>query len=100
MGTSQRRADVESIRDLITWPSAATEGWSRGFLAGIFDAEGHYGQVIRISNKDPLILDAIGARDYPLVQGCVLVIGASYILVNTAADLLHRALDPRLRDAE
>jgi ABC-type dipeptide/oligopeptide/nickel transport system permease component len=46
-----------------------------------------------------LMIEAINARDYPLVQGCVLTIGVSYVAVNTATDLLHRALDPRLRDA-
>ena len=46
-----------------------------------------------------LTVQAIGARDYPLVQGCVLVIGVSYVAVNTLTDLLHRAIDPRLRDA-
>ena len=45
-----------------------------------------------------LLVEAINARDYPLVQGCVLVIGASYVAVNTLTDLLHGALDPRLRD--
>ena len=46
-----------------------------------------------------LTVQAIDARDYPLVQGCVLVIGATYVAVNTATDLLPRLLDPRLRDA-
>jgi ABC-type dipeptide/oligopeptide/nickel transport system permease component len=46
-----------------------------------------------------LVIEAINARDYPLVQGCVLTIGVSYVAVNTATDLLHRVLDPRLRDA-
>jgi len=46
-----------------------------------------------------LVVQAIDARDYPLVQGCVLAIGVGYVLVNAAADLLHGLLDPRLRDA-
>ena len=46
-----------------------------------------------------LVVQAIGARDYPLVQGCVLVIGTTYVAINTLADLLHRTLEPRLRDA-
>jgi ABC-type dipeptide/oligopeptide/nickel transport system permease component len=45
-----------------------------------------------------LVVQAIDARDYPLVQGCVLVIGVSYVAVNTATDLLYRVIDPRLRD--
>ena len=45
-----------------------------------------------------LVVQAIDARDYPLIQGCVLAIGVTYVTVNTATDLLHRAIDPRLRD--
>ena len=45
-----------------------------------------------------LVVQAIDARDYPLVQGCVLVIGVSYVAVNTLTDVAHRLLDPRLRD--
>jgi peptide/nickel transport system permease protein len=45
-----------------------------------------------------LVVEAIDARDYPLVQGCVLAIGVTYVAVNTATDLLQGAIDPRLRD--
>jgi peptide/nickel transport system permease protein len=44
-----------------------------------------------------LLVQAIGARDYPLVQGCVLAIGLTYVLVNLATDLVHALLDPRVR---
>jgi peptide/nickel transport system permease protein len=44
-----------------------------------------------------LTIEAIAARDYPLVQGCLLVIAVTYIVVNTATDLLYRVLDPRIR---
>jgi peptide/nickel transport system permease protein len=45
-----------------------------------------------------LVVQAIGARDYPLVQGCVLTIGLVYVLVNLATDLVLALLDPRVRD--
>ncbi|MCH9034043.1 MAG: hypothetical protein IID42_06005, partial [Planctomycetes bacterium] len=55
---THRRDDVESIRQIIAWPDSPSPGWSRGFLAGIFDAEGHYGDnTIRISNTDPDIVE-------------------------------------------
>jgi peptide/nickel transport system permease protein len=44
-----------------------------------------------------LLLVAIQTRDYPLVQGCILVIAASYAVVNLATDLLYAAVDPRIR---
>lgn len=44
-----------------------------------------------------LTVQAIQTRDYPLVQGCVLVIALSYVLVNLLTDLLYRIVDPRIR---
>jgi len=51
------RDNVERIRALICWPDSASEEWSRGFLAGIFDAEGSCDGVLRICNKDMQIID-------------------------------------------
>lgn len=44
-----------------------------------------------------LVIQAINARDYPLVQGCVLVIALGYVLVNFLTDLLYGFIDPRIR---
>jgi peptide/nickel transport system permease protein len=44
-----------------------------------------------------LTVAAIGARDYQLVQGIVLLLGAVFILLNLAVDILYAALDPRIR---
>lgn len=44
-----------------------------------------------------LILEAIRARDYPLVQGCVLVIALTYVGINLVTDLTYQWLDPRVR---
>jgi ABC-type dipeptide/oligopeptide/nickel transport system permease component len=44
-----------------------------------------------------LAVDAILNKDIPLVQGIVLVIATSYLLVNLAVDLLYAAADPRIR---
>jgi peptide/nickel transport system permease protein len=43
-----------------------------------------------------LTVQAIQTRDYPLVQGCVLVIAISYVLINFATDLLYKLIDPRV----
>ena len=45
-----------------------------------------------------LVVQAIGARDYPLVQGCVLTLGLVYVGVNLFTDFVLTLLDPRLRD--
>jgi peptide/nickel transport system permease protein len=44
-----------------------------------------------------LMVQGILARDFPLVQGCVLVIALSFVLINLAVDLLYGWLDPRIR---
>lgn len=44
-----------------------------------------------------LTIQAINARDYPLVQGCILVIAVTYILINLVTDLLYSVVDPRIR---
>jgi peptide/nickel transport system permease protein len=47
-----------------------------------------------------LTIQAIQTRDYPLVQGCVLVIALSYILVNFLTDVFYRMVDPRITYGE
>ncbi len=52
VGTSARAA-VERIGELIAWPVAPDESWRKGFLAGIFDAEGSCdGEALRIHTGD------------------------------------------------
>jgi peptide/nickel transport system permease protein len=45
------------------------------------------------------LLDAISERNYPVVQGTVLVIAAIYVVVNTLVDLAYGLADPRIRRA-
>jgi peptide/nickel transport system permease protein len=44
-----------------------------------------------------LTITAISNRDYALVQGCILAVGLTYILVNVATDILYAVLNPRIR---
>jgi ABC-type dipeptide/oligopeptide/nickel transport system permease component len=44
-----------------------------------------------------LTLDAVNGRDFPVVQGAVLLIALFFITINLAVDLLYAALDPRIR---
>ena len=55
---TQQRVNVERVGELIEWPILPSLSWIKGFLAGIFDAEGSCsGEALRISNTDPEILD-------------------------------------------
>ncbi|MDX6643811.1 MAG: hypothetical protein QOD76_1773, partial [Solirubrobacteraceae bacterium] len=51
------RRTVEAVEELIEWPRQPSSEWCKGFLAGIFDAEGSYSDgAIRIANTDPTII--------------------------------------------
>jgi DNA repair photolyase len=55
---TSRRDDVRTIGWLIGWPQDPSPDWRKGFLAGIFDAEGSYSRgILRISDPDPQIID-------------------------------------------
>ncbi len=44
-----------------------------------------------------LLIQSIGFRDYPLVQGCILLIALTYVAVNLVTDLVYGLIDPRIR---
>jgi peptide/nickel transport system permease protein len=44
-----------------------------------------------------LTVSAISNRDYPLLQGCILAVGLTYVLVNLATDVLYMVVNPRIR---
>lgn len=44
-----------------------------------------------------LAVQAIQSRDYPLLQGCILLIAVSYVLVNLLTDMVYALVDPRVR---
>jgi peptide/nickel transport system permease protein len=44
-----------------------------------------------------LTVTAIENRDYPLLQGCILAVGLTYVLVNLATDVLYTLVNPRIR---
>lgn len=69
--TSARRS-VTAIDQLIQWPDQADVDWARGFVAGLFDAEGSFSNgTIRIANTDPAIVaaasDALARLDFDTV---------------------------------
>jgi peptide/nickel transport system permease protein len=53
-------------------------------------------QVFNLNGVGKLIVDAIGQRDYTLIQGLMLLVASVYILVNFLTDLLYAWLDPRI----
>jgi ABC-type dipeptide/oligopeptide/nickel transport system permease component len=64
-----------------------------GLLAGTVLVE----SVFAIPGVGRMMVDAVVARDFPMIQGGVLVVAAIYVLVNAATDALAVVVDPRLR---
>lgn len=54
-------------------------------------------QIFNIPGVGRLLIQAVGRRDVPLVQGTVLVIAVVYVLVNLLVDIVSTMLDPRIR---
>jgi peptide/nickel transport system permease protein len=53
--------------------------------------------VFAIPGVGRLVVDAILQRDYPVIQGVLLIFSATYVIVNLIIDLLYVAIDPRIR---
>ncbi len=64
-----------------------------GLLAGSALVE----SVFAIPGLGRLLIDGVLKRDYPVVQGTILVISVTFVVVNTAVDLLYAAIDPRIK---
>ena len=53
-------------------------------------------QVFNLNGLGKLLVDAVAHRDYPLIQGLVLLLSAVFVIVNFLIDLLYLVLDPRI----
>lgn len=67
-----------------------------GLLGGAVVTE----TVFTLPGMGRLIVQSVGRRDYPVIQGGVMVIAAIYVLINLLVDLLYMYLDPRVRYGE
>ena len=82
------RSHFERLQQLCSWPETLSDGWRRGFLAGIFDAEGSYSRgILRISNTDARILSE--------TQSCLSSFGFDSVLEPGNGE--HRASNVRVR---
>ncbi len=64
-----------------------------GLISGAVVTE----RIFALPGLGKLTLDAVFSRDYPVIQAVVLVITASYILINLAVDLLYSVINPQIR---
>ena len=54
-------------------------------------------QIFVLPGFGKLTIDAVFTRDYPMIQGVVLVTATAYIVINLLVDLLYSVIDPRVR---
>ncbi|MCA1586728.1 MAG: ABC transporter permease [Acidobacteria bacterium] len=93
-GVSERRVIVRHALANALLPISAIVGLRfGGLLAGTVLVE----SVFAIPGVGRMMVDAVIARDFPMIQGGVLVVATLYVLVNAATDALAPVLDPRLR---
>jgi ABC-type dipeptide/oligopeptide/nickel transport system permease component len=75
-------------------PTLTAAGFSFGYLlAGAVLTE----VIFNIPGMGRLLYESILSRDYPLVQGLVLLNVAVFVLINFGMDMLYAVLDPRIR---
>ncbi len=64
-----------------------------GLMAGTVLVESVFG----IPGLGRLVVDAVVTRDYPMIQGSILVIATSFVFINALTDILYGTIDPRIR---
>jgi peptide/nickel transport system permease protein len=93
-GLPERRVTMHHALRNALIPIVTVAGVQLGYIVGgIVVVE----DVFTLPGVGRLLLDAIFQRDYPMVQGVILLLGAIFMLLNLAVDVLYAALDPRLR---
>jgi peptide/nickel transport system permease protein len=92
-GLSEKRVVLKHVLRNALLPILTVVGLQFGaLLAGSIITE----TIFSWPGLGTLTVQAIQARDYPLVQGCVLVIALSYVFVNLLTDFLYAWIDPRI----
>jgi ABC-type dipeptide/oligopeptide/nickel transport system permease component len=93
-GLSERRVLLRHALPNALFPVVTIIGLQFGtLLAGTIVTE----MIFSWPGIGRLAVSAIEARDYPLLQGCILVIAVSYVLVNLLTDVVYALVDPRVR---
>ena len=93
-GLSERRVVLRHALRNALIPVVTLAGLQLGtLLSGAVLTE----QVFDIPGIGKLVVDAVFNRDYPVIQGVVLVSGLLYVVINLATDILYSVINPRLR---
>jgi peptide/nickel transport system permease protein len=93
-GLNERRVVMRHVLRNSFIPFITALGIQIGYLLGgavIIE------QIFALPGVGRLAVQAIGNRDFPVVQGVVLIVAFSFVLINIVVDALYSALDPRIR---
>ena len=93
-GLAERRVILRHILRNSLIPFVTVLGVQLGYLLGgavVIE------EVFALPGIGRLAVSAIGNRDFPVIQGVVLVIATGFVLINIAVDILYSILDPRIR---
>jgi peptide/nickel transport system permease protein len=93
-GLAERRVFLIHGLKIAALPLVTLIGLQLGFLlAGAVVVEA----IFNWPGIGKLILDAVASRDFPMIQGGVLVAAVAFVVLNFLVDLLYSVLDPRVR---
>jgi ABC-type dipeptide/oligopeptide/nickel transport system permease component len=93
-GVSERRVFLVHGLKIAALPLITLIGLQFGFLlAGAVVVE----SIFNWPGIGRLTLNAVSSRDFPMIQGGVLVAAVAFVVLNFLVDLLYAALDPRIR---
>jgi peptide/nickel transport system permease protein len=93
-GLNERRVIAGHILRNSLIPFVTVLGVQLGYLVGgavVIE------NVFALPGIGDLAVSAIGNRDYPVIQGVVLVLATGFVLINIVVDVLYAVLDPRIR---
>jgi peptide/nickel transport system permease protein len=94
LGLSEQRVFRRDVLRNSLTPVASLVGLQLGILLG---STVLVERVFNWPGISSLLIDAISARDYPMVQGIVIFLSLVLIVVNIGVDVVYRLLDPRIR---
>jgi len=93
-GVAERRVTFHHALRNALIPVVTVAGVQLGYIVGgIVVVE----DVFTLPGVGRLLLDAIFQRDYPVVQGVILLLATAFMTLNLVVDLLYTLIDPRLR---
>ena len=93
-GLAERKVIVKHVLKNALIPVITVVGASLGaLLGGAVVTE----TVFTIPGMGRLVVQSISRRDFPVIQGAVMVIAAIYVIVNLLVDILYVYVDPRVR---